>query len=171
MSKLDRLDPETLKDNPRATHAQWQRFEAIVKSARMAFPTSWEYPIHGLTPNTAASRLRDAIRGAIAFNYTTNTHELLEWYKKIHITHSSTHLIIRPTDMPKTSPAVQAVLSDEFPFSFDTLDQTEYDAFGTLLNSGRIIGPVHMKHAPAMLQRGWMNVEVIPRPDGSLILL
>lgn len=171
MSKLDRLDPDTLKDNPRATFSAWTRYTTIVRRARELFPHTYKFQPLGQVPATVASRLRDAIRGAIAFDYTEDTPELRKWYEKIIITHTQKELIIRARDALRISPEVTAVLDDKFPFSYDTLDQTEYDSFGNLLNSGRIVGPVHMKHAPQFLQRGWMNVEVIQRPDGSTLLL
>lgn len=172
MSKLDRIAPDTLAGNPRATLAQWKRYSHIVHKARELDPRPWEMRLVGLAPATAASRLRDAIRGAIAFHYTDDTDGLMRWYDSVIITHTSTHLIIRSKDMPKTVPEVKAVLDEQYPFQFDTLALDEFHAFGVLLQTGRIVGPVHIRRPHAdQLESHWPNVEIIPSRDGSLLML
>lgn len=171
--KDQRLDPARLRDNPRATIAAWQRFESVVRAARQRFPSPYIYSPSNIQPTTAATRLRDAIRGAIAFNYLDDldaTASLREWYNSVEIRNTTTSVTIGP----RTRDAVplEGVESTPSGYSYASLSHEETAAFCTLLNTGKLLGPVTIGSPPNTdLLSSYPNVQFLPRPDGSLVLL
>lgn len=171
-AKLDRLAPEDLKGNSRATLGAWLKYEPIVKAAYANHPKSFTYQPTSMAASTVATRLRDAIRGAIAFDYPSEISnlDLRRWYAEVVIKHTDDQVFIGPVDQVVSAVHGFAVSKDPFIFEHLTLD--ELIAFTILLSSGRVVGPVCITHPPDISMLPTRdNVEVIPRADGSLLLL
>lgn len=174
MTKLDRTTPESLRGNPRATFVSWQKYEQIVKAAMDAHPKSYVYPCSTLKPTTIASRLRDAIRGKIAFDYPSNlsTDSVTRWYSEIVIKHDTENVYIGPMEKVKEVLEGHGQFRGETVMSFPTLQFEEVAAFALLLSNGRLSGPVHIHQPPDISLLGDRpNLERITREDGSLVLI
>lgn len=171
-AKLDRLDPALLAHNPRATLRAWKEYEHIVLAAHKHHPQVFVYEPPGKTPATVASRLRDAIRGAIAFGYCDSLapEALLAWYGETTITHNSFSVRIGPRGSDEVVPLTPAQ-DREVGLEFTSLTLSELNAFVLLLGNGRIQGPVivHKYDTTGMLEHA--NVEKMYRPNGTLVLL
>lgn len=172
--KLDRLDTQKLASNPRATLASWLKYRDIVVSAYNQHPRPFIYKPVNMTPASVASKIRDAIRGCIAFGYDCNgiPHvDLSRWWTEIIVKYDSENIFIGPPD------EVQNVLSGESVsrdggWNFPTLTFEEVSAFQLLLSGGRLVGPVKVLQPPDLtLLPKRPNVEFMDRPDGSLVML
>lgn len=174
MNKLDRTTPESLRGNPRATLLSWQKYEQIVKAAIEVHPKSYVYPCSSLRPTTVASRLRDAIRGKIAFDYPSelSTNAVTRWYSEIIIKFDIENVYIGPLEKVTEVLEGHGQIRGESVMSFPTLSFEEVAAFALLLANGRVQGPVHIHQPPDIsLLSERPNLEKIQREDGSLILI
>lgn len=174
MNKLDRTTPESLRGNPRATLLSWQKYEQIVKAAMERHPHSYVYPCSTLRPTTVASRLRDAIRGKIAFDYPSDlsTDDVTRWYSEIIIKFDTENVYIGPLEKVSEVLEGHGQFRGENVMSFPTLAFEEIAAFALLLSNGRISGPVHVHQPPNLDLLGELpNLERITREDGSLVLI
>ncbi len=170
-SKLDRISPETLASNPRASLQSWKRYEAIVVSAFRFHPRTYVFTPSSHSPATVASRLRDAIRGCLAFSYDSpiSASDLSRWYTEIIIKHTKDAVLIGPV-AAVTSEILES-REDARTFSFHTLTLDEIIAFTVLLSHGRISGPVTIFQPPDISQLPPQpNVEVMKRLDNSVVL-
>lgn len=173
--KLDRITPQALAGNPRASLPSWLRYEPIVKAAMKHHPRPYIYRPSNRTAATVCSQLRDAVRGKLAFEYPSeiNATELLRWYSEVVIKHDKESVYI---GLPES---VQAAISGhgtadatDTTFKFDELTFEEVSAFTCLLSTGRIFGPVIIMRPPDLTTLpDRPNVERITKPDGSLVLL
>jgi hypothetical protein len=175
VSKLDRIDPLTLRANPRATLGAWNRYSSVVLAAYNLHPKVFIFHPTNLAPATVCTRLRDAIRGALAFGFCSEISlpDLQRWYSEVVIKNDDTQVYLGPMD------GVTALLKGETrtgsspsSFFFDSLSFEEVWAFVLLLSTGRVAGPVTVKTPPdtsGISPRA--NVEMVQKEDGSLILL
>lgn len=173
MSKLDRIDPAQLAHNPRATVTQWLRFQPVVVAAFRQHPRPFTYVPKSMSPATVASRMRDAIRGAICFSYPSDIPitDLAQWWEHSSIRHTTKEVVIGPITSD-VLPALEC-LNTPSPtgFHFDSLSFEELVAFSLLLDSGRIVGPVVVDSPPDIsLLPPRNNVEVLHRGT-QLVLL
>lgn len=169
------LNLSLLAENPRASLASWLRFRDHVIQAIEWYPQSLILHPISLRPSTYTSRVRDAIRGAIAFGYpcgTYSTDALLTWYTQISVRFTKTTVIIGPRD------AVEEIAPNEVkPISLleDAhrpigVSPTERDAIVVLVGSGRLASGVTL----ATVWPGWQpdNPNVIATvKDGKTILI
>lgn len=176
-SKSDRLDPALLSSNPRATLPMWTRFAPIVEKAMAQHPKPFLYRPSGLAPGTVLIGIRDAIRGAIAFDYygdAVRTSALATFFDEVIIKQLGDSIYIgQRNKIPKTvSPLIPADGDTVAPLTFPSLSFEEVAAFTLLLSNGRLSGPVRITNPPDLsLLPERTNCEVIPAADGSVTLL
>lgn len=172
MPKLENLDASTLAHNPRATLSAWMRYRSLVRAAMLDHPKTLSYIPANMAAATVASRLRDAIRGALVFEYPLDCtkEDLTKWYSEIVIRHTSTQVFIGPKEN-KLDALLEVQTQDLGSLEFASLTHEEYNAFALLLNNGRIQGPIVVRNGPSTMFTTLPNVEIIHRPDGSLVLL
>lgn len=180
MPKIDRIDPNLLASNPRATLASWERYRPVAVAAFRQHPKTFVYKPVSLKPATVCSRLRDACRGAIAFGYDLSgpldgpiaVEDFLQWYSEIIVRYDKDHVFIGP--LANVLSTITGDSNEQSPdgFSFPILSFEEVSAFTLLLSAGHLTGPVTILSPPDIsLLTPRTNVEMISRPDGSLILL
>jgi hypothetical protein len=174
MSKLNRLDPETLAHNPRAKLTAWYKYQPTVRAAFEKFPRVYRFTPENMTAATVSSRLRDAIRGCLVFHYPiefTTHSQLTEWWDTVVVKHTTTDVLIGPPEA--TVEALKSVDTDAPGYRFNSLTFEELTAFAVLLSSAKLTGPVTVLDPPTDL--GLLaerpNLELVSRPDGSLVLL
>lgn len=171
--KLARTTPESLQGNPRASFAAWKRYEPIVLAAFAQHPRPYIYQPTSMSATTVASRLRDAIRGAIAFEHQNQIPADLfrSWFTEIIIKQEGEQVYIGPPG--ETAQILEGSVPQKTrDLCFDSLSFEEIVAFCILLSTGRLHGPVKIQHPPdisVLPER--QNVEILPREDGSLVLL
>lgn len=170
--KEQNLAPENLTSNPRATLGAWNKYHKVVESAI----TSPENPVkitpQSVTTGTFVTRLRDAIRGCIAFSYPLlsdqYSHEdLKEWFIRMTFWFSNEHVFIgnrKKNDQPVVARVEKAG------FHFESLTTAEIYAFQVLLSSGRLKGPVEVDVAPTLEPCEIVNVQILHRDKGFIIL-
>lgn len=173
MSKLDNIDPTKLSSNPRATLSAWEKYRGLVEAAYSISPRVHAFKPNNLSPATVASRVRDAIRGAIAFDYPCcmGREGLLRWYADVIVKHDLEYVYIGPETPVSEELRGDTPVSDSSILSFVSLTFEEVVAFTILLASGRIKGPVIINHPPDLsLLPPRDNVEIMVKPDGKVIL-
>lgn len=175
MKKLDNIDPQRLASNPRATLQSWLKYRDVVRTAMLQHPKPYVYTPTSMATSSVASKLRDAVRGKLAFNYPdpeVNNLDLARWYSEIIVKHDlAGNVYIGPPEAVKTtlegsSPSNRAELT------YPTLAFEEVSAFVILLSGGRLSGPIKIMQPPdiSILPR-LPNVEILTKPDGSLVLI
>lgn len=173
-NKLDRIEPTgELAANPRASLASWLRYSNIVTAAYRQHPRTYIYQPANMAATTVASRIRDAIRGCLAFSYESAIPhaDLLRWYSEIVIKNDLAQVFIGPPKQLSAS-LVGAAKVEDLRYDYDTLTFEEIVAFTMLLSTGRIVGPVKIQNPPDLsLLPERNNVETLPQKDGSLLLL
>lgn len=174
MSKLDNLTPSALSSNLRASISSWQRYERIVERAFHVHPQQFVFTPTLFSPATVASQMRDAIKGAIVFKYPTTLSEndLVRWFSETTIRHDKEKVYIGPRKKEKVTCEITEERETEL--SFQTLSLNELNAFILLLGNERIKGPVVVRKCDALRLHEvppHPNVEIITKPDGSIILL
>lgn len=171
-TKLLRLDPTLLASNPRATLSAWQRYEPLVLAAHSQHPQTFSYECTDMASNTICSRIRDAIRGALAFSYpSTLAHaDLLSWYSEVIIRFDATHVHIGPRG-PLTPTLSILKPKDSTTLEYARLTNDELHAFALLLSSGRLQGPILCHHPNLTSPLLHPNLEVIHREDGAMVLI
>ena len=127
-----------------------------------------------MTPSSVASKLRDAVRGKLAFNYPDaeiTDLALARWYSEIVVKHDKENVFIGPPEEVKRS-LIGTTPASEHELHFPTLSFEELSAFTLLLSGGRISGPIVVKQPPDIsLLTLRPNVEILNRKDGSLVLI
>lgn len=175
MTKLDRVTPEALRANPRATLSAWQKYEQIVQAAMSVHPKPYVYPCTSLKPATICSRLRDAVRGKIAFDYPSvlQTNDVARWFSEVIFKYDLENVYIGPMDKVKEVLDGSGMMQGEKALSFPTLSFEQIAAFAILLSTQCIQGPVHIHQPPLdiSLLPERPNLEMITRKDGSLVLI
>lgn len=173
MKKLDRIDPKILATNPRASLAAWLKYEPVVTAAFNQHPRPYAYKPLNMSPSSVCSKMRDAVRGRLAFSYpsTVSDHDLARWYEEVVFKHDKECVYIGPPEEVKTQ-LIGTVPESPTSLVFPTLSFEELAAFTLLLSNGRIVGPVRVKQPPdTTLLPKRPNVELMTRDDGSLVLL
>lgn len=174
MKKLDRIDVVKLVGNPRATLQSWLKYRSVVLAAMQQHPRPYIYTPVNMAASSVCSKMRDAIRGKIAFQYPDSAIDniiLAKWYSEVIFKHDKENVYI---GIPEE---VNEVLVGVTPTSasnlvFPTLSFEEVSAFVLLLSGSRIKGPVEVRQPPnlELLQRR-PNVEVLSKKDGTLVLI
>lgn len=172
-------DPALLLDNPRATYRAWKQYEVLALAALAHFPKTYVFCPHSLRPSTVASRVRDAIRGLLAFNYPilsdppVSHGTIADWWSRVIVKHNATHVFIGSPDRVLTELTGKAETSTPgLVYKYETLTFEEITAFTILISSGRINGPVIVTSPPDVsLIPERSNVELEVRPDGKLLIL
>ncbi len=170
-AKLDRIDPVALASNPRASLQSWKRYEAVVVAAYRMHPRTYVFSPASHSPSTVASRLRDAVRGCLAFSYDSpiSPADLARWYSEIIVKHTKTEVLVGPPEAVTSE--ITESREDARSFSYHSLSLDEIIAFTVLLSHGRFSGPVTIFQPPDISQLPPQpNVEVMKRLDGSLVL-
>lgn len=174
--KIDRIDPTALLHNPRASNAAWIKYEPLILAAVAQHPKPYIFHPTNHTAATVESRLREAIRGKLAFDYnsTLSTPDLAHWYNQIviKVDPSGGIYIGPPNKLP--NPVEGSGSSEAKPrdMRFDTLSFEEVAAFTLLLSTGKLIGPVIITSPPDLsLLPPRPNVETLSREDGSIVLI
>ena len=173
-TKLERTTPASLSGNPRATLAAWQKYEPIVISALRVHPKPFVYPCTTLRPVTICSRLRDAVRGKIAFDYPSelSTADVIRWYSEVVFKYDVENVYIGPVQNVKDVLEGSGVQTNSSHLVFPTLSFEEITAFSLLLSNGKLLGPVIVKVPPDLtLLPERENLEMVKKEDGSLMLL
>jgi hypothetical protein len=176
-AKLGRIDPVSLADNPRATLQAWQRYEPIVIAAVRKFPLPfvWSPSPHQISCTTVVSRIRDACRGKIAFDYPSSitAEDLARWFSQVIFKVVSRSVYIGPKEQLKTVVIpLDAHEEKKGDLVFDDLTPDELNAFALLLSNGRLSGPIILRKPLSQPDvPEYPNFHIIPRPDGSLVLL
>lgn len=175
MSKLDRIDPKVLSTNPRATEPCWLKFRPLVLAAMAVHPKVYMYRPQNMSVMSVESKIRDAIRGKLAFGYAgePGTAQLLSWWEEVVVKTDDSYVYIGP---PKSitiilrGESADPALSNGY--SFSTLSFEEVAAFATLLSTGKLLGPVRVQLPPNLDNfTVRQNVEMVNQPDGSLLML
>lgn len=173
MLKSSSFDPVLLASNPRATLAAWLRFEHIILAAMATHPRPYVFHPNGLSTQTVVSRIRDAVRGAIAFGHCSkqSVENLKTWWAETSVRHINDAVVIGPLKKGEPVPLEGVDKSDTL-LSFTALSLEEVMAFQLLLSTGRLSGPVIIKTPPDLsLLPSRENVEILPREDGSVVML
>lgn len=177
-SKLHRIDATALSGNTRATLSSWLRYKPMVEAAMKLHPRPYIYTCNQLTPASVSSKIRDAIRGAIAFGYEESlspgfTERLIQWYGEIIIKVVGNTVVFGPPSHTLSILEVEgAKAGSTNALTFETLGLDEISAFSLLLSHSRINGPIIVRHPPNIsLLDARPNVEVLTPEDGSLVLL
>lgn len=171
--KLERIDPAVLAANPRCTLSAWLKYEPVVLAAYQRHPAPYIYRPTSMSPVSVCSKIRDAIRGKLAFDYPSeiDTPSLAIWYAEIIVKHDRENVYLGPEKAVTDALVGSATTADSI-FSFDTLSFEEVSAFQLLLSGSRLIGPITVTHPPDVtLLPERPNVEMILKPNGTLILL
>lgn len=167
------LDPTSLAANPRASLPAWLRYSDIVLRAYNTRPHKFTYIPTSHSTASVASKLRDAIRGKLAFDYpfSVPNDALKEWWGNVVVTFDKEKVYIGAPE--KRTIEVHGSANIIGVLHFTTLSLEELCAFEYLLDHGRIKGPIHIDHPVETFFNtpSPLNVERITRPDGSLILL
>jgi hypothetical protein len=175
MKKLDRIDPKVLASNPRASYAAWMKYEPIVIAAFRQHPKTFVYSPTSMTPSSVASKMRDAVRGMLAFAYPCPIPvlDLANWYNEIIIKHDKEAVYIGvPEKVKSVIRGEQRSPDSASNLIFPTLTFEEVSAFTLLLSTARILGPILIQNPPDLsLLPKRPNVEMMVRNDGSLVLL
>lgn len=137
-------------------------------------PKPFIYQPTSMTPSSVASKLRDAVRGKLAFNYPDQEISdlaLARWYSEIVVKHDKENVFIGPPEEVKRT-LVGTTPKSDHELNFPTLSFEEVSAFTLLLSGGRITGPIVVRQPPDLsLLTLRPNVEMLQRKDGSLVLL
>lgn len=174
MKKLDNIDPQRLAGNPRATPSAWLKYRDVVLMAMRQHPRPYIYTPTNMAASSVASKLRDAVRGKLAFNYPDaeiTDFDLARWYSEIVVKHDRENVYIGPPEEVKTT-LIGGSPSSSKELVFPTLSFEEVAAFTILLSNGRLVGPIRVQQPPdlSLLPRR-PNVEIINRDNGELVLI
>lgn len=169
MKKLTRVSAESLKGNPRATYAAWQKYEPIVKEAYSLHPQGYTFKPHNMASATVSSRLRDAVRGAIAFEFcsTIDVQDLARWFDEVIISHTVDSVYIGPKVRSVTAVNVSEVGAEPVRLHFP---ETTFRAYATLINSGEVLTLVFappIGYDPNVLAEEYPNVSVMLNKQGN----
>lgn len=169
MSKLDNIDPTTLAHNPRASLPEWLRYQHIVEAAYYKHPNPHIFTPSNLRVSTCVSRIRDAIKGCITFEYPCIVPyaDLQRWFNETVFTPCGTEVRIGPR--LQRSERVETVAKSDG-YVFTTLEPEEFQAFAFLLSRGRLQGPVKVLKAPDW-SSVYPNLQTLRTPDGALVLI
>lgn len=169
--KLSSITVERLKSNPRASAAAWHRYCPFIVEAIKKFPQPSRFIFAGLSPTTAESRIRDAIRGKIAFGYTEGpaVEDVVAWWEQIIVKRDGDFIYLGLKDKFE-----EPLKATEEGFQFINLDAQAIEAFALLLSRGHLKGPVKISVPPTLVSLNLLsfpNLQVLNRPDGSLVLI
>lgn len=173
MRKLDRIDPTRLSSNPRASLASWLKYQSVVLAAFRMHPRPYSYSPTNMSPASVCSKMRDAVRGKLAFDYPceVSTSDLARWFSEVIFKHDHVNVYVGlPAEVNSSLIGATPISSTDL--IFPTLSFEEISAFTLLLSNARIKGPVRVKQPPDItLLPKRPNVELMSRDDGSLVLL
>lgn len=170
-SKLSRLSAALLSSNPRCTERAWRRFEDVVQAAYAQRPQAYYFCPTGLSVESTMSKLRDAVRGKLVFDYisSVSAEDLASWWEETVVRRHGDKVYIGPSDKKDFAPMTPAPSG----LVFDTLTESELNAFCVLLNSGRLQGPITVKSGWEQwsgVPHTYPNVELIHKANGITLL-
>lgn len=175
LSKLDRIDPSSLLHNPRATQGAWLKYEPIILAAFKQHPRPYIFSPSSMSPVSVCSKARDAVRGKLAFDYPSevSTPDLQRWYSEVIFKVLEESVYIGPPQTSTDSLEGQGnTKSSASSLSFSELSFEEISAWALLISNGRFKGSVTVLYPPDLsLLPPRPNVEMMSKPDGSLVLL
>ncbi len=177
MTRSETQDREALRQNPRASLSAWLRYEDLVHAAYLSFPEPFIIESADLATTTLESRLRDAIRGAITFGYPCDwSDDLSTWWNQVIVKRTITppKVIICKRETKGLPPVEFTTAENKTKLEFVSLTVPEWKAFITLINNGRIQGPVLVRdssNCPGTETDIHLNVQLLTRPDGSTVIL
>lgn len=175
LTKLDRIDRTVLASNRRASLSSWQKYEPIVLAAFRLHPKPYIFHPSNMAARTVESRIRDAVRGKIAFDYPSelSTPDLERWWSQAVVKSDDKQVFIGPPqELQATLSGTATTSTRPADLVFDDLTFEEVSAFALLISSRRVPGPVLVKSPPDItLLPPRPNVELMQRPDGSLVIL
>lgn len=174
MKKLENIDPQRLAGNPRATLQAWLKYRDVVVTSMRQHPRPYIYTPTSMAASSVASKLRDAVRGKLAFNYPdpeVTDLALARWYSEIVVKHDRENVYIGPPEEIRST-LIGSTPTTPGELVFPTLSFEEVSAFALLLSNGRLVGPIRVQQPPdlSLLQK-LPNVEILNRPDGALVLI
>lgn len=170
MSKIDNISRAALAGNPRASLTAWLKYEQIVVAAYERHPSPFVYTPTSMTPASVASKLRDAVRGKIAFDYPSSvaTENISSWWSEVVVHFDDTRVFITKPGVKKTE--IFGVAIGDYAHCFDYIITDELAAIELLLSRGRLKGPIRIEQPPQVLPALLPNVERVMRAT-TLILL
>ena len=172
MKKLQRVSPDALKGNPRATYAAWQKYEPIVKEAYSLHPKGYTFKPYNMSPATVASRLRDAVRGAIAFEFSSSidVQDLARWFDEVIVSHTTEEVYIGPKVKVKNVDVILETPDDPVRPHFP---ETTFRAYATLINSGEQMSLTFappIGYNPLAVALEFPNVSVMLNKQGNYVM-
>lgn len=117
--------------------------------------------------SSIVSKIRDAVRGAIAFNYVDDVESLRDWFDKVEFRIFGAGLVIGPKETRKVEPLKEKKTG----YKFTALSLDELNAFALLLATEKIVGPVEVESCIATYQSPYPNCFAQYQPNGTLLLL
>lgn len=129
----------------------------MVEDAVALYPQVFSITPTSRSASTVVANIRDAIKGAIEFNYPTSLLDgrLADWWSKVVVRQKGKEVLIGPPSevslrLDKTTPTTTTGVSVEYQVSSpseaqDFVTTTELDAFILLLSTNRITGPVRIR--------------------------
>lgn len=171
-AKLNRISMESLANNPRATLSAWLKYEPVILAAFRLHPKPYSYRPANMAAVTVCSRLRDAVRGCLAFKYSCEIphDDLLRWFSEVVFKHDGTNVYIGPPE--RTLEKLEGEGTDVPIYSFKELSLEEVVAFSVLISGNRISGPIYIASPPDVsLLPTRTNCEVVKKDDGTLMLV
>jgi len=150
------------------------KYRDMAVAAYRLHPKPYVFHPSNMKPSSVASKVRDAIRGRLAFEYPGDdipTDDLAQWYSEVVIKHDDFNVYIGPAEGIKDVLKGHETLRDAS-LTFPSLDFEEVAAFMLLISRGRLTGPISILAPPELsLLQPRPNVEMISKPDGTLVLI
>lgn len=166
------LVAEDLAGNPRCTLEAWLRYRPYVEAAFGTYPEVYVVTPANFTSATFASRIRDAVRGAIVFQYPCAIPQptLIDWWSKVVVRLYGDKVKIGPPDKIDVTVREVLVRLDQTTSEHSNVTDMERDAFYILISSGRIPPPVIFNQVWPGWDPGHPNVQILVK-DGKTLFI
>jgi hypothetical protein len=168
-----KLELRSVSNNPRCTLAAWQRYAPSVLAAYWASPEPYIFKLPGFSVQSVVSKLRDAVRGKLAFDYPcpVSNEALASWWADTIVKPYGDEVYIGPRPVKQTEP-IEPESKNKNPYFFRTMSQRHAAMFAELLNAGLVQGPITIRRVEADPDISSMfNVDLIHLPDGTLQII
>lgn len=127
----------------------------MVEDAVAAYPEVFKAKPSNRTPGTVASQIRDAIKGAIEFEYPTaiGTARLREWWSQVVVRVHGAEVWIGPAALvSQRVESIKPITGEAVAFNvsapttkMEYVTELELDALILLLSTNRLSGPVRIQ--------------------------